>query len=122
MHSFDAFCLYLFNRSIGNIKSTHIAKLWDGKNNILRSMTNKFRAADNLFTLLGLGDVLPQCVSAIAAEDGFDSISNLVCELQSNLHQAGKKDHLDAESCALSMICSAIGTLQHLHEILLTFF
>ena len=70
-------------------------------------MTNKFRAADNLFTLLGLGDVLPQCVSAIAAEHGFVMISNLVCELQSNLHQAGKKDHLDAESCALSMVCSA---------------
>ena len=112
--TFDAFCLSLFNRSIGNIKSTHIAKLWDDQNNILKRMTNKFRAADNLFTLLGLGDVLQQCVSAIAVVHGHDSISQLVCELQSNLNQAGKKDHLDAESCALSMVCSAIGTLQHL--------
>jgi hypothetical protein len=83
----------------------HIAKLWDGKNNILGKLANKFRAADNLFTLLGLDKVIEECVSALAVGDGINSFSELFCKLQSNLNKAGKKDHLDAESCALSMVC-----------------
>jgi hypothetical protein len=85
-------------------------------------MTNKFRAADNLFTLLCLDDVIVHTVSAIADGTGIDSIINFLCELQSNLNQARNTDNLVVESCALSMVCSTIGTLQHLHEILLTIF